>query len=228
MMRQSLPGLICALFLLHGTAYAQSAAVLKEQVKEYVSVDAPVTVLTHVRVIDGTGGPILEDQSIVIDGERIGAVGAVARVAVPPGVRVIDLTGHTVIPGIVGMHDHTYYPAGGDEHNMLGYSAPRHYLANGVTTVRTTGSIDPYRDLSLKKAIEVGEMPGPKMHVTGPYLQGPGPGPKVLHALRDADEARRMVAYWAEEGVTWFKAYTQVSRAALGAAIKEAHKHGSR
>jgi imidazolonepropionase-like amidohydrolase len=225
-MRQELLVLVSAVFFIHGAAYAQSADVLKPGVREYVAVDAPVVALTHVRVIDGTGGPIREDQTIVIEGDKVRAVGAFAQVTVPAGARVLDLAGHTVIPGIVGMHNHTYYPAGGDEHNMLSFSAPRLYLASGVTTVRTTGSIDPYRDLNLKKAIEVGETPGPKMHVTGPYLQGPGPGPKVLHALKDAHEARRMVAYWAEEGVTWFKAYTQVSRAALASAIAEAHNHG--
>src|SRR5262249_19477994 len=68
--------------------------------------------------------------------------------------------------------------------------------------------------------------PGPTVVVTGPYLQGGGPGPGAMHPLSGTDDARRMVRYWAEEGVTWFKAYTQISRADLAAAIDEAHKHG--
>jgi imidazolonepropionase-like amidohydrolase len=120
-----------------------------------------------------------------------------------------------------------YYssPAGGSMKMML-ESYPRLFLGAGVTTIRTAGSTDSYQELNTRAAIEKGLRPGPTMFVTGPYLQGPGPGPGSMHPLDGPDDARRMVKYWAEEGVTWFKAYTQISRAALGAAIDEAHKHG--
>ncbi len=196
--------------------------VLPPAVKQYVSVDAPVVALTHARVIDGTGRPSMADQTVIIRGEKIAAVGATGSVAVPTDAMVIDLTGKTVIPGIIGLHDHMYY--GGMK--FMGASYPRLFLSAGVTTIRTTGSVDSYQELNLKRQIDSLLIPGPTIVVTGPYLQGPGPGPGAMHPLSGADDARRMVRYWAEEGVTWFKAYTQISRADLGAAIEEAHKHG--
>ena len=65
------------------------------------------------RVVDGTGAPPREDQTIVIQNGRITAVTAASAAAVPAGTRTMDLTGHTVIPGLVGMHDHTFYTTRG-------------------------------------------------------------------------------------------------------------------
>ncbi|WP_245536222.1 hypothetical protein [Terriglobus roseus] len=67
----------------------------------------PVKVLRHVRIMDGTGGPVLQDQTIVIDNGTIRSIGADA--AAPAGAEVFDLAGYTVLPGLVGMHDHIYY-----------------------------------------------------------------------------------------------------------------------
>ena len=77
----------------------------------------------------------------------------------------------------------------------------------------------------MKRGIDRGEIPGPRMHLTGPYLTGPG-GAATMAQIGSAAEARRIVNYWADEGVTWFKAYTDISRDALGAAIDAAHKRG--
>ncbi len=195
---------------------------LPSVVRQYVTVDAPVVALTHVRVIDGTGTTAKDDQTVVITGEKVSAVGRTGSVSVPSGAQVIDLTGKTIIPGIIGLHDHMYY--GGMK--FMGVSYPRLFLSAGVTTIRTTGSVDPYQELNLKRQTDSLLIAGPTIVVTGPYLQGSGPGPGAMHPLSGSEDARRMVRYWAEEGVTWFKAYTQISRADLGAAIDEAHKHG--
>jgi len=125
---------------------------LSPEVKAFVSVDAPVVALTHVRVVDGTGGPAREDQTLVISGGRIQALGAAP--AIPAGAKIMDLSGYTVIPGLVGMHDHLFYPQGGGFFAEMGFSFPRLYLACGVTTIRTTGSIEPYTDLEIKKLID--------------------------------------------------------------------------
>lgn len=195
--------------------------------RAFVSVDAEVVAITNVRVVDGTGAAPRDGQTVVIRGERIEAVGPSASVQVPSGAQVVDGTGHTLIPGLVGLHDHMYYSsAAGGSMKMMLQSYPRLFLGAGVTTVRTAGSTDSYQELNTRAAIERGAIVGPTMFVTGPYLQGPGPGPGAMHAVDGPDDARRMVRYWAEEGVTWFKAYTQISRASLGAAIDEAHKHG--
>ncbi len=200
----------------------------------YVKVPAGKVALTHARVIDGTGGPASEDQTIVLDGGKIVSVG---QGSVPVGAQVLDLKGYTVMPGLVGMHDHQYYIARPNldaaMHSepplvvpQMPFSSPRLYLANGVTTLRTTGSVEPYTDLNVKRQIDLGALPGPHMDVTGPYLEGPNSPFIQMHQLKDADDARRTVAYWAEQGVTSFKAYMNITRAELGAAIVEAHKRG--
>lgn len=212
---------------LAGALPAQAPRQLQPAVARYVDINEPVVALTNVRLIDGTGTPARTRQTILISGDRIAAVGPTATTAVPSGARRIDLSGHTVMPGIIGLHDHMYYSsaAGGSMKLML-QSYPRLFLSAGVTTIRTTGSVDSYQELNLKRSLGLGEQPGPDIFVTGPYLQGPGPGPGAMYPLSGPEDAARLVRYWSEEGVSWFKAYTQISRASLGAAIKEAHKHG--
>ncbi|MEP6494228.1 MAG: amidohydrolase family protein [bacterium] len=191
-------------------------------VKPYVSVDAPVIALVHAKLMDGTGTPAKADQTILIRGETIAAVGPSASVAVPADAKVIDLTGKTVIPGIIGLHDHMYYSG----MRFMGVSYPRLFLSAGVTTIRTTGSVDSYAELNIKHRIDSLQSAGPSIVVTAPYLQGAGPMLGPMHPLDGPENARRMVRYWAEEGVTWFKAYTQITHDELAAAIDEAHKHG--
>lgn len=191
---------------------------------QFVSIDTATVALTHARVIDGTGAPARSDVTIIIDHGKITTVDHAA--ATPKGALVIDLTGKTVIPGLVGLHDHMYYGSSVTGSRSMLSSYPKLFLAAGVTTIRTTGSIDPYQELNLRHAIETGKAVGPMIFPTGPYLQGPGAGPGWMHALGTPEDARRLVRYWSEEGVPWFKAYTQISRDELGAAIDEAHKHG--
>ncbi len=206
--------------------HAQTA--LSSTVRAFVKADAPVVALVHARVVDGTGAAPREDQTVVIASGKIQALGNAADTPAPAGAQVLDLSGYTVIPGLVGMHDHLVYPSGGGTviYNELGFSAPRLYLACGITTIRTTGSIEPYTDLSLKKLIDAGQMPGPKMHITGPYLEGVGSFTPQLYELSGPEDARRMVEYWADEGVTSFKAYMHITRAELTAAIQAAHARG--
>jgi len=191
----------------------------------FISVDAPVIALEHVRVIDGTGAAPVEDQTIVISGGRIQFVGAAAKASIPAGARRMDLSNRTVIPGLVGMHEHLFYPSGAGIPLYIeqGMSFPRLYLASGITTARTAGTLEPYTDLNLKKMIDAGRMPGPKMLITVGYLEGPGSFAPQMPELKDAEDARRFVEYWASQGAHSFKAYMHVTRAELGAAITEAH-----
>jgi hypothetical protein len=205
---------------------AQSIGTLSNDVRQYVSVPETSVALTNVRVVDGTGAPPLEAQTIVIENGRITSVGPAAQAKLPPGARTIDLAGHTVIPGIVGLHNHTFYTTRGRS-VQLQFSAPRLYLGSGLTTIRTTGGTSPYHEINMKRGIERGQIPGPRMHLTGPYLTGPG-GAATMAQIGSPEEARRIVNYWADEGVTWFKAYTDISRETLGAAIKAAHARGLR
>lgn len=206
------------------SAGAQQAADLSERVLEYVSVRAPAVALAHVQVVDGTGAAPVADQTILIRNGRIAAIGDAGSVRMPDDTEVLDLSGHTVIPGLVGMHNHTFYTTYRRD-VQLNYSAPRLYLASGVTTIRTTGSFSPYSEINVKRSIEEGRVPGPRMHITGPYITGQGSA-NDMYQVNGPDDARRVVAYWAEEGATWFKAYTRISREELAAAIDEAHKRG--
>jgi len=199
----------------------------------YIKEDASVLVLEHVTLIDGTGAAPQPDMRIDIAGSKIIAVQpANPSIPFPPNAKILDLTGKTVIPGIVGMHEHLFYPmpdrpdAGNAIYGEMADSAPRLYLAGGVTTARTAGSMEPYTDLELKKQIDAGLTPGPKLDVTGPYLEGKGTFALQMHQLTDADDAGRTVDYWAAEGVTSFKAYNYITSDELKMAIRHAHFRG--
>ena len=198
------------------------------EVRQFMRVDAPVVALTHVRVIDGTGAAPMEDQTVIIGGGKIVSVGPAASASVPAEAKTIDMTGYTVLPGLVGMHDHLFFPMGGNPpiYSDMGISFPRLYLAMGVTTIRTTGSVAPFTDLEIKRRIDAGTMIGPKIDVTAPYLEGKGAYTPVMHELTGPDDARRMVNFWADEGATSFKAYMNITRDELRAAVEEAHKRG--
>lgn len=218
---------------------------LSTTVKKYVRVSGDKIVLEHVRVIDGTGKPAAEDQDVVIQNGKIVAVGPsdcgpchdVPNAPVAAGTTVLDLHGYSVMPGIVGMHNHLFYvgrPNLDADWNsepplavpQMSFSAPRLYLAGGVTTMRTTGSVETYADLNLKREIDAGNLPGPHIDVTGPYLEGAHSYFIQMHELSGPDDAKQTVDYWADRGVTSFKAYMNITRAELKTAIDEAHKRG--
>lgn len=223
--------LLLALALLASTALAQTK--YSDDVKRFISVDAPSFALTHVKVIDGTGAAPMDDQTIVVAGGKIAAIGPAASVKIPAGAQVFDKTGYTVIPGLVGMHNHLYYtaslsrdPAPGFIVTEIPLTAPRLYLACGVTTMRTTGSEEPYTDLSVKNDIDAGTLVGPHIDLSAPYLEG-APGARSIpsmYELKGPDDARKFVDFYSDQGFTSYKAYMHIKAADLKAAIDEAHK----
>ena len=231
----------CLALCLASLGYAQLAAAqtadgLGPEVRKYVRVGAPKIVLEHVTVIDGTGASPSPDQNIVIESGRIAAIAPGAEQPQSADVNVLDLRGYSVMPGIVGMHDHVSFfarpnlQADGDYEGpsfamQMSFSAPRLYLANGVTTIRTAGSAGAQTDVNLERAIERGAVPGPHLDVTGPWLAGPG---LTAQALTGPEDARETVAFWADHGVTSFKAYVNITRAELKAVVTEAHKRGAK
>jgi imidazolonepropionase-like amidohydrolase len=219
-----IPVALLTLHLCSAAAAVAQGGQQQQNAASYVTVQAPVIALTHVRIVDGTGAPAREDQTIILEAGRIVRFGPSASIAIPAGTHTVELRDHTVIPGLIGMHNHTYYTSAGREMEQP-FSAPRLYLGAGVTTIRTIGSIDPYTELNLKKAIEAGATPGPRMFISGPYLSGGGTHIGRYH-LTTAESARRVVDYWVGEGVRWFKAYTGITREQLRASVEEAHKQG--
>src|SRR5215472_13123977 len=230
--------LLCCLALSSRGVMAQRIDALSPQVQKYVSVSGRRVILAHVQVIDGTGAAPVADRNIRIENGKIADVSPGADQSPVEGTTIVDLRGYSVMPGIVGMHEHLFYiafPNLAADYSydrpalfqQMSFSAPRLYLANGVTTARTAGSIDGYTDLRLKDAIEKGLLPGPHLDVTGPYLEGTGPNPNLqMHQLTGPVDARETVAYWAERGITSFKAYAHITREELKAAVQEAHKRG--
>ncbi|HKC41371.1 MAG TPA: hypothetical protein VKC15_17645, partial [Gemmatimonadales bacterium] len=213
-----------ALLLVPALATAQRPT-LSAAVKQYVTVDTPAVALTHVRVIDGTGAAPKEDQTLIIRDGNIVALGAARSTRVPDGAQVMDLTGKSVIPGLVMMHEHLYYPTGPGVYGADYVSFSRLYLAGGVTSMRTGGNVGGYADLNLAAAIKAGNQVGPWIDATAPYVNGPSPFTQ-MYALKDSADARRFVAFWADAGATSLKAYMNITRAELAAAVDEAHRRG--
>jgi enamidase len=208
-----------------GGVMTARAPQLSNAVRPFVKYAEPVIVLTNARVIDGTGSPARENQSMVIREGTIASVGDAAKITAPEGAVTIDLAGKTVLPGLVMFHEHLYYPSGGSVYAQLGQSFSRLYLAGGVTTMRTGGNVNGVMDIKLKQEIEAGRQAGPDIDATAPYLNGPNSFLQ-MHGLRDAEDARKQVVYWADMGATSLKAYMNITRAQLGAAVEEAHKRG--
>ena len=123
-------------------AAKQSRPALSNAVRAYVSVDAPLIAMTHARVIDGTGAAPLENQTLILSNGVITAIGSSAGTDIPAGAHTIDLTGKTVIPGLVMVHEHLYYPNGPGVYGQLGESFSRHYLSGGGTTMWTGGNVN--------------------------------------------------------------------------------------
>src|SRR5712672_3158443 len=183
---------LASLPLLSSLELQAQRPILSAGVHAFVAVDTPIVALTHARVIDGTGAPARDDQTLIIRDGRIAALGASQSIAVPAGATVIDLTGKSVIPGLVMVHEHLYYPTGPGVYGQLGLSFTRLYLAGGVTTMRTGGNTNGLMDITIKQQIDAGQQAGPAMDATAPYLNGPQ-NQLQMHALKDAEDARKQV-----------------------------------
>lgn len=212
--------------LLVATAAGAQRPQLAPAARQFVSVDTTVVALTHARIIDGTGAPARDNQTLIIRDGSIAALGDDGKVTIPAGALTMDLTGKSVIPGMVQVHEHLFYPTGPGMYGNLAVSFTRLYLAGGVTSMRTGGNMNGYGDIAIKHAIEAGTAVGPWIDATAPYLEGPGLGLIQVRELKDAADATREVNFWADEGATSFKTYMHITRAELAAVIKAAHKRG--
>jgi enamidase len=220
--------LVASLAIAGSTLGAQSTTrpPLAPAVRQFVALDTSLLALTHVRVIDGTGAAPRDDQTILIRDGRIASIASAASAPAPTGAQVLDLTGKTVIPGLVMVHEHLFYPTGPGVYGNLVESFTKLYLAGGVTSMRTGGNMNGFGELAIKRAIDRGDKPGPWIDATAPYLEGPGLNLGQVHELTGPDDARRMVDFWNDAGATSLKAYMHITRDELRAALDEGHKRG--
>ncbi|MEZ5465255.1 MAG: amidohydrolase family protein [Lysobacteraceae bacterium] len=219
------PNLLLSLALMFTAAPARAESptvdAAPDGISPYLSFEAERIALIGVTVIDGKGHAPMREQTVLIDDGRIVAIGAHDAIRIPDDAKRLDLTGRTVIPGLVGMHDHSHMPG----IPLLRETAPRLWLAAGVTTVQTAGAADAAGELALVHDIDTGRIPGPRIIASAPYVTGPdGNGPMDKPATPDA--ARAFVRQWSARGVGWFKLYRHVQPDIAAALIDEAHRQG--
>ena len=119
------------LFVILGVVFLVSSC-KQRTTAEFIAIKDPVIALKHVRIIDGTGKGTREDQTIIIESGRIAAIGPTTELSVPSSATSLDLSGHTAMPGLVGMHDHLFYATdGGDRYVNAPESFAPLYLAAG-------------------------------------------------------------------------------------------------
>lgn len=213
---------LLALTMFSGAAWPQQ----DDWRSKFISIDAPALLLKNVRIIDGTGAPATERQSLLLEEGRIKAVGR--DIAAPDGVRTLDLRGRTVMPGLVMLHEHMMYFSGRAVWHAQPVSYPKLYLAAGVTTLRTGGTEHPEVDRNLKARIDGGFAPGPNMHLTGPYFNGAAGDFLGDTLLSSAEDARAAVAYWTGRGFRSLKVYDAIEPEVARALIDEAHRRGAK
>jgi imidazolonepropionase-like amidohydrolase len=203
---------------------APVAAEFSATTKQFILHDSESIALNHVKLIDGTGGAVLDNQTVVITDGRISAMGDSETTAIPDGVELIEAKGKTLIPGFVMVHEHFIYPAKDLGYNHQGHSFPPLYLAGGATTIRTAGgSIE---DKRIRDEIDAGKIPGPKIVLTGPHINS-SDWP-IWRNSSTPEEAARVVSIFSDDGFPWAKAYMHLDREQLKAVIAEAARSGTR
>ncbi|HEY1129435.1 MAG TPA: amidohydrolase family protein [Roseateles sp.] len=224
---KTLPSLLALLTLGAGAALAQTQAAPSDT-ERYTLFHAPVTLLRNAQLFDGTARPPREHMSVLIRDGRIAAVAPEAELKAPAGALVKDLNGGALMPGFVLLHEHLFYPTERGSYGAFFQSFPLLYLAGGVTTMRTAGSMSPYADLNTWKDIRDGKAPGPDLDVTAPFLNGIQAFVAQVPRLASADDAVHQVRYWADVGATSYKGYMHLTREQLAAIVQAAHDRKAR
>ncbi|WKN43520.1 amidohydrolase family protein [Tunicatimonas pelagia] len=202
------------------TEVAQTSRVkLSDYTQSFVSLDSSRVALLNVKMFDGKGNPPKDSQTILIKDGKIFQIGNSDTLQVPDGFFQMNLSGKTVIPGIIGMHNHMRIPRSA----MLSTS-PKLYLAAGVTTIETCGTGNPYEELAIAKSIANGEQPGPEIINSGPYFTGPDGRQNFIRSTSE-QMVRDTIRYWAQKGVKWLKVYTGTRPQDLKVIVDEAHKN---
>jgi imidazolonepropionase-like amidohydrolase len=210
------------------SSYCFSQVNFSEETKIYIAYNDTITVFKNALVIDGLGNNAKPNQTVIIQNGKIEWIGDNKKADIPKKSKVVDLSGKTLMPGLVMLHEHMFMPAPSLEYGYYNarqqpMSFPRLYLASGVTTLRTAGSIEPYSDISIKRDIDSGKYPGPFIELTAPYLEGENSLYPQMNELKNPEDAVAFVNYWADQGFTSFKGYMMIDKATLQAATIAAH-----
>ena len=205
-----------------------NAQQFSDAVKQFISINADTVALTHVKVFDGTGGPAKMDQTIFIIKGRISKIGNANSISIPVAAKTVDCSGKTIIPGMVMMHEHLFYGERVAPYYFglaMPFSFPKLYLAGGVTTMRTGGTVEAQTDLNTRNWINQGKMAGPDIDVTAPYIEREAlPIPEMLF-IKNPEEAAKEMNYWISMGCTSFKAYMDITKDDLKEVVTIAHKN---
>lgn len=176
------------------------------------------------KLLDPASGKALENGFIEVNSGRILHTGTVGEDFSPRG-ELLDYREKTVIPGLVETHGHLYGAGPLDRHHTNDLLAPL-YLAAGVTSARCPGSMEPETDLALQERIHSGRINGPRLFLSGEYLDLETTLIKWFHPVRTAEEARLKIDYWIGRGATSVKIYAAMKGEILKAAIDHGHAQG--
>lgn len=184
---------------------------------------APTLAITHATVIDATGAP-QPDTTVLIEHDHIALIGPSRRISLPPNTPVVEATGKFLIPGLVDSHVHL--TAAGEPSGSRQFMLPL-LIANGITTVRDMGgSVELVKQ--LRKEISDGQLLGPQIFFTGPYLDGDPPSFQPSIVVKTAAEARQAADRLISEGVDFIKVQSRLDRDPYFAIADESKKKNIR
>ena len=210
------------IFAFHIESYGQK---FSKAVTDFIEIQDSALVIKNVTLIDGTGSQIKTNQDILIIGDQISAIGTSGEISIPEYAKIIDGSDKTVIPGLIMLHEHLFYAKpfdGAYKAVHMTNTFPKMYLAGGVTTMRTAGSIEANTDLNIKNLISQGKMLGPTIDVSTPHVERQGFIPQV-QSLYGNENIENWINYWLDKGVTSVKVYNNITQDDLGRIIQVAH-----
>lgn len=194
--------------------------ILADSLMHYVKYQEDLVVFTNASIVDGTGSSMKHNWTIIIENGTFKTIGKDKEITIPENSKIINLQGKTIIPGIVGMHNHLHIPG----FSYVGDEAANLYLASGVTTIQTCGAASPEKELLLAQNIATGKQLGPDIIPSAPFITSKGGNPNMI-IPRNEQHLRDSMQYWLDKGIKWFKVYRNTKPDDLKTIIEVAQKN---
>jgi imidazolonepropionase-like amidohydrolase len=175
-------------------------------------------------LINPASGKNLENAVVEVNNGRILRVGKIGDLKIPEGVKVMDNSDKYIIPGLIDTHAHLF--GGVTIRHTTCDMLPIFYLAAGVTTVRSPGSMDPEGDMAMRNRIDSGRFLGPRCFLSGPYIEMEPVTVAWMNPVQTPEETRLKIDQWSKQGATSVKIYAAMHGEILRAAIEHGHGHG--